>query len=328
MNVKRFLLGLVAASAWVACQPVRAAEPAGAVTDEQIRAWIGKLASEEFAVREEATERLAACGPAAKPALEAAAQSADPEVRFRARTALQRLGRGAASAVADGKDAGSRRAATSVSISQGPQGIRVEMTEDRDGKSERTVYEAPDREAFKEKHPEIFEKYLAGGGLGFGGIQVFMGGPAQAFVLQEDAGEAIDLEVELDEVIEQQAQVMKQFRVLQVPQPFPVPAIDEPAPRRDLGIRFDGVPEALSAQLGIAGGALVTDVVPGGAAARAGLARWDIIASFAGKKVASPAELRAALRDWTGEKPAAVSVIREGKPREIQVSLDAAAAGK
>lgn len=323
MSMKRSLLGVIVSgvlSSWVSASAAEAGGDAANTNEEQIRTWIGKLASDEFAVREEATEKLASCGPAARKALEEAAESGDPEVRFRARTALGRIGRGGtAFASPEEKGAVSRRAATSVSIEQGPQGIRISVTEDLDGKSGKTVYEAPDRETFRKKHPEIFEKYLGDGGLDAGGLKLFMNGPAQALIFQNDE-EGLDMDLGIDELLEQQERIVKQFRTIRVPQTGPA--------RRDLGILIDGLPEALSAQLGITGGALVTDVVPGGTAARAGIARWDIVTAFAGKKISSAAELAAALREWTGERPAAVSVIRGGQTRELQVSLDAAAAGK
>jgi len=55
------------------------------------KSLVEKLASPEWAERQSATLRLAAMGEAAKPALEAAARSPDPEIAWRARSLLERL---------------------------------------------------------------------------------------------------------------------------------------------------------------------------------------------------------------------------------------------
>src|SRR5262249_35855182 len=52
---------------------------------------IRQLGHESFAVREQATARLMAIGPAAAPSLRQATLSADPEVRRRAQRGLQQL---------------------------------------------------------------------------------------------------------------------------------------------------------------------------------------------------------------------------------------------
>lgn len=272
---------------------------AAEVAEDQVRRWIADLASDEFAVREEATERLKKAGPVARRLLEEAAESKDPEVRFRARTALRHVERSAPS-LGTGEEPGIGVHATAVSIEQGSDGVRVTVTEQRDGKSEKKVYEAPDRAAFKEKHPEVFEKYL-GDGDGVG-IRFLLPEPGAL----DFGGEMKDLEREMNRLRE---------RLLER---------GPSAPR--LGVQLEPVPEALAAHLGIVGGALVASVEPGSLAEKAGLERWDILTSVGETRVDSPETVRKAVRDAEG--PLRVALLRGGKPREVQVSLDAAGEGE
>lgn len=71
-----------------------AAGEAGAreASAEQVLAWVAQLGSDDFRVREQASERLAAAGEAAREALEAAMATSDSlEVRWRAQQLLLRL---------------------------------------------------------------------------------------------------------------------------------------------------------------------------------------------------------------------------------------------
>ncbi len=62
-----------------------------AATPEAIQQLIASLGQPAWAERQRASRELAALGAAARPALEAASQSADPEVAWRAKALLQRL---------------------------------------------------------------------------------------------------------------------------------------------------------------------------------------------------------------------------------------------
>lgn len=78
-------------SAWAARQD--AATPEAKVSEEQIEAWVRKLGHEEYRVREQAMKELEGVGAPARPHLERARESSDPEVRWRAESLLERLGR-------------------------------------------------------------------------------------------------------------------------------------------------------------------------------------------------------------------------------------------
>lgn len=280
---------------------------AAEVTEEQVRRWIADLASDEFAAREEATERLKKAGPVARGPLEEAADSKDPEVRFRARMALRHVERAAPSAGA-GEETGIGVHATAVSIEQGPDRIRVTVTEQRDGKSEKKVYEAPDRAAFKEKHPEVFERYLGtGDDVGI------------RFLLREPG--VMDFEGELQDLEREMRRLQERFMEKGLPE-----APDDPPAASRLGVLLEPVPEALAAHLGTDRGALVAWVEPGSPAGKAGLERWDILTAVGESRIDSPGTVRDALRGVKG--PLRVAFLREGKPREVQVSLDAAGGGE
>ncbi len=75
----------------VAIVPVDAAPPAAEPTAKQIAQWIEQLADSRFAVREQASKKLWAAGPAAESALEGAVKSDDAEVVRRARDILEKF---------------------------------------------------------------------------------------------------------------------------------------------------------------------------------------------------------------------------------------------
>lgn len=84
------------------------------------------------------------------------------------------------------KDIKVNEAGRSIRIHEDPnKGIRVEVTETKDGKAEKKKYEAKDAAQLKKKHPEaykIYEKYNRGGG----GIQIqARGGQLPAIQLRQ-----------------------------------------------------------------------------------------------------------------------------------------------
>jgi S1-C subfamily serine protease len=89
------------------------------------------------------------------------------------------------------------------------------------------------------------------------------------------------------------------------------PEIDDP-PAPKLGVTFDTKPSAA--------GLLVTSVVPGGAAAKAGVAAGDRIARLAGAAVTDMTDLRYVLdAGKTGD--VAVEVLRDGANVPLSVTL-------
>src|SRR5205823_5129027 len=95
--MRRRLLAAVGACA-VLAGVVAAESPAPAPIRPAAEVLAAQLGAPSFADREAAAKALEALGPAAIPALQAAAKSPDPEVRQRASALLARLQRSADSA--------------------------------------------------------------------------------------------------------------------------------------------------------------------------------------------------------------------------------------
>ena len=94
--------------------------------------------------------------------------------------------------------------------------------------------------------------------------------------------------------------------------------------RGKLGVTIQGMTGDLAAGLGLAGshGALVSDVTPGSAAAKAGLKRGDVIVGFQGRTVTDNNALR---NEIAGTKPGStvtLEVLRDGKSQQMKATLD------
>jgi len=120
MNATKSLLSGLALAA-LAALPAFAGEGEGAKKDDPapastrddkakaaVDALVKDLGSDDFKIREAATESLIALGDAAKPALEAALKSADPEVKSRAERCLKSIARGGDDADAEDEEPAER----------------------------------------------------------------------------------------------------------------------------------------------------------------------------------------------------------------------------
>ena len=98
--------------------------------------------------------------------------------------------------------------------------------------------------------------------------------------------------------------------------------------RGRLGVTVQGVTGDLAAGLGLdkAEGALVSDVTPGGAAARAGLKRGDVIRSYQGRAVVDTNAFRNEIAATKPGSAVTLQVLREGKTSEVKATLDEMAA--
>jgi S1-C subfamily serine protease len=96
-------------------------------------------------------------------------------------------------------------------------------------------------------------------------------------------------------------------------------------PRAYLGVGTQPVvlPEALRERLGVAQrtAAIVVSVAPGSAAATAGLTIGDVIVAMAGQAITEPGDLVAVLQPDRVGAAVAVSLVRGGEPREVQVTI-------
>jgi len=69
------------------------------------------------------------------------------------------------------------------------------------------------------------------------------------------------------------------------------------------------------------GGAVVTEVVPGSPAAKAGLKTGDVITDFGGDKVVDARRLKLAVADVRPGKEVTAKILRDGKPMDLKVTV-------
>lgn len=295
----------------------------GAAQDDEqarkIQDLVKQLGADEFAAREKAGEELRKIGRPALDALRKAAESEDPEVRTRARGLVGEIEKSEEKQVEVPKTPQTPRrparpvpdldfSGGSVSImtsgdsttykitpgdgsppiafqrtSKGP--VKLDYT---DEKGQKKSVEAESLEKFLKDHKEIAARYsITERGIAYGGIPVRFKGGFQPFSLE-------------------------------------LPGIPEqPAPRsaaeRAGGATLDAVPETVRAQFEIPAGqgVLVTAVEPGGGAEATGLRRHDVLLEIDGKRISSPADVKAHLK-----KSSTVTVLRKGRRETLGASSE------
>jgi len=90
-----------------------------------------------------------------------------------------------------------------------------------------------------------------------------------------------------------------------------------------LGVRIQQVTPDLAGKFGLAEakGALVSEVIEGGPAAKAGILRGDVIVSFDGKEVKAMADLPYIVGRTPVGKRAKVEILRQGKSKTLDVKV-------
>jgi Do/DeqQ family serine protease len=98
--------------------------------------------------------------------------------------------------------------------------------------------------------------------------------------------------------------------------------------RGALGVAIQDLTPALAQAMGVnlAGGALVSQVVPQSAAAKAGIEQGDIITAMDGEPVASSSQLRNTVGQKQPGTAVRLSVLHQGKERTVTTTLDPLAA--
>jgi C-terminal processing protease CtpA/Prc len=95
--------------------------------------------------------------------------------------------------------------------------------------------------------------------------------------------------------------------------------------RARLGVVVQPVGDQLAAYFGVTGGALVTQVTDGSAAAKAGLKAGDVITAVNGKPVKDTGDILEALEGVEDGKAVPVAITRDKKAQTISVTLQAPA---
>ena len=90
-----------------------------------------------------------------------------------------------------------------------------------------------------------------------------------------------------------------------------------------LGVRIQDITDELAKSFNLTGkeGALVSEVIAGGPAEKAGIKRGDVIVEIDGKPVKTTSELRSIVGRIPPDKKVKVKVIRSGKETTLEVTL-------
>ncbi|GIW71691.1 MAG: hypothetical protein KatS3mg102_1233 [Planctomycetota bacterium] len=270
-----------------------------------IEDWIRDLGAADFHVREEATRALAAAGPEAIPALERAAQSPDPEVRWRAAEALKAV---------------RARAAARPGAEQPQPAWRGEQLE----RAPRPDGPAEFGELFAEALREL-EREL--GRLAPEPARPLEPSRRLRDLLAPELQRAFaELERALRETRGERPPVFRDFWTFRFKDGqwvFERGGQAQAPPEGALGLKTEPLGPLVRAQLGLQGegGVAIARVEPHGLGARAGLRQWDIVTHIDGVPVAHPDDLLA-LRE-PGEHT--LRVVRAGKAEQLRAHTPAAA---
>jgi serine protease Do len=95
--------------------------------------------------------------------------------------------------------------------------------------------------------------------------------------------------------------------------------------RSQLGVKVQGIDADLAASLKLPDtrGAIISNVDPGSAAARAGLKQGDVIVGVNGEKLADNNELRNKIASTKPGSTVSIDIIRDGNPQTVHATLDA-----
>ncbi len=96
------------------------------------------------------------------------------------------------------------------------------------------------------------------------------------------------------------------------------------AQNRRIGIEMGTISDATAAQAGVnpAHVTLVSGVIPGTPAEKAGIRVWDIIAAIDGREVANPASLRGAVEAKADGETLTLTIVRAGQRQQIVVGTE------
>jgi hypothetical protein len=280
-------------------QDGEAKAPAASVDD-----LVKDLGSDDFKTREAATDALGARGAEAVPALEKAAQSKDPEVRWRAEKALRAARERAAASPR-------RRDDAAPPPGRGERALERRTPEPRDP-SEEPQGRAEERmrqleENLRRMHPEIGD---------------LLKDLRLQEVLPKEFGQIFeDMEERLRDLDRRDRPIPRDFWTFRYKDGrWQIERGDDPLAEK-VGVRTQPVPPVARAQLalGDAPALALEEIKPGSIAARAGLARYDVVLSVDGKPCGGDADLEALARAGDHQ----IEFLRGGKRETASVSVEA-----
>jgi len=295
---------------------------------EDAKALIEKLGAEDYAVREEATQKLIEMGDSAVPALEEALKSEDLEVRLRAGRALRAIRgeKGAKPREEEGHDlpAAPGSTITSFGLSIQPGKVTATVTEMVDGKPVTRTYEAATVDELKEKYPEL-RKHLGDSG-GFR----FHFGNRDDFDM-DDFWQRWNRDLNEDmrnwqEETRRDVERMQRWLELWRDRPRrQAPEQRPPAGGIMLGVRASEPTTVLDAQLELRGRGIVVDAVEKGSIAdRLGLERFDILIELNGREIRKVADVPGALAGAKEGDLSSAKVIRRAQVVSLHETSPAA----
>ena len=96
------------------------------------------------------------------------------------------------------------------------------------------------------------------------------------------------------------------------------------AQNRRIGVEIGSISDATAAQAGVHPGhvTLISGVVPGSPADKAGLREWDIIAAIDGREVANPSTLRGAVEAKADGETLSLTIVRAGQRLQVVVGTE------
>ena len=256
---------------------------------KSIEALIRDLGSDDFKVREEATDLLARRGAEAIPALEEATRDKDPEVRWRAEKALKAI----------------RLRLSEAKSEAAPKDTQPGPKEDSPREAGRRLREL--EEELRRMHPELrdllkgfrFEEYL----------------PREFGRILEEIEERLQ---DLDR--REPGRLFRDFWTFRYKDgQWTIERGEDPLSER-IGVRTQPVTPVLRAQLrlGDAPGIVIESVRPGSLAARAGIERYDLVLSLDSRPVSTEADLEALARPG----PHRLLIVRAGERREVGLAVE------
>jgi hypothetical protein len=172
------------------------------------------------------------------------------------------------------------RSGSGFSMRSGPDGVKVEITEEENGETRTKTYEAESIEELLDAHPELKDRIHTGGHGSF----FLDGGDADPFSTQAR------------------------------------PLLPQASQKGLLGIHYEDVGEKEAEDLGLDSdqGLRVTSVLPGSLAVRLGIRPGDVVTEIDGRAISSAEDIKAALaeRDENAEVRATV-IDSKGRRRNL-----------